>query len=135
MGKHDALSYVKDYFYDNHYSFNIQLCDIFLMKYNRKFDITMSSGFIEHFIGEQQKSLCDIHKKYSKKYIICVVPFADKKCIEFFKSAECKRRYGFQKPLNAMELRKCFEDDKWKEIHSEVYYERNPLLIGIYRRR
>ena len=76
-----------------------------------------------------------IHKELSKRYIVCIVPHANEENIKFSKSAYCINHYGYEKPLTEDELDKLFIDKDFKKIHSELYYKKDKLLIGIYERR
>ena len=125
---------MRDYFWDNMYEFNIQHADIFLLDLKDKFDIVMSSGLIEHFKGAELKRMIAVHKKYSRKYICFIVPHACDYEIEFAKSKECKRKYGYQKPFTTKELYSAVVDKNWEDAMFRVFYN-DRLLVGIFRRK
>jgi len=128
-----ACHYMRDYFWDCGYEFDIKMADIFLLKVERQYELSMSSGLIEHFQGDILEDIINIHKQFSKKYVCFIVPHACEYEIEFAKSAECKKQYGFQKPFTTQELDRIVVDDSWEKVHSEVFYN-DRLLIGVYKK-
>lgn len=134
-----ACGYIEKYFRDCDYTCNAIQSDIFdfverYMNYKWKYGIVLSSGLIEHFKDKGQSYLCNIHKKYSRKYIVCIVPFANEENMKFAQSEYCRNNYGYEKPMTEQELDALFVDDKFKKIHSERFYKKDKLLIGIYQR-
>lgn len=128
-----ACIYIRDYFWDIGYPFDIEFADVFILKPKREYDMSMSSGLIEHFHGDKLKELINIHKKYSRKYLCLIVPHSCPYEIEFAKSEKCKRLYGFQRPFTESGLDDIVLDSEWKKHYNEVYYN-DRLLLSIYRR-
>jgi 2-polyprenyl-3-methyl-5-hydroxy-6-metoxy-1,4-benzoquinol methylase len=134
-----AICYMIDYYNDmgvKENEYRLLKGDIFHYggRYNNKFDIVLSSGLIEHFKGSRLKEICNIHKLLSEKYIIVVVPYDNERNRTFSLTDECKKKYGYQKPMNEKELDLLFTDSNFKKVHSEKYYKGDKLLIGIYER-
>ena len=134
-----AIRFMLDYYNDMKLKpcdYRLHLCDIFHIggRYQNVFDMVLSSGLIEHFKGGRLREICNIHKLFSSGYIVVVVPADNEKSRTFSESAECKKKYGYQKPMTEKELDDLFVDHEFKKVHSERYYKNDKLLIGIYRR-
>jgi len=130
-----ACNYIREYFIDNGYYFDIKYADIFVHTKDYTADLVMSSGLIEHFKGDKLREIVDIHKKMSNKYVAIIVPNATKENIEFSATEKCKRQYGYQKPISEDELNSMVTDKNWERVYSKVFYKNDKLLIGIYKRK
>jgi ubiquinone/menaquinone biosynthesis C-methylase UbiE len=134
-----AIRYMLDYYNDmglDEKEYRLLKGDIFHFGgwYKNRFDIALSSGLIEHFQGARLKELCNIHKLFSEKYVIVIVPYDNEKNRIFSASNECKKKYGYQKPMNEKELDNLFIDSSFKKVYTGKFYKGDKLLIGIYRR-
>jgi len=80
--------------------------DVFSHKMNKKYDLVMSDGLIEHFKGEKQKKLLQIHKNASKKYVIVFAPKPSLpyNAMRWAMKATGTWNFGYEKPLTMSEL-------------------------------
>lgn len=133
-----AIEYMNRYFKSKFKPFEFCLIqdDIFKLDMEKDFfDTVISSGLIEHFKNGKLKELCEIHKQLSNNFVVVIVPADNKKNNKFSDSNECKRKYGYQKPMDEKELDFLFIDDIFKKVHSERFYKDGKLLISIYQRK
>jgi len=88
--------------------------DLFRFKPQEKFDIAHSEGLIEHFLGERQNKIIEVHKNCVKKdgLIIISVP----RPVWYYKIAKWllekvnKWPFGFEKAMNKNDLKKALEN-------------------------
>ncbi len=89
--------------------------DIMDFRVNKRFDVVHSHGLLEHFSGEERRSVFYTHKLHTRKggWLICLVP-----CPDIF--YHIKRWYlekmgqwifGFEEPIHTKEFIHLFTDE------------------------
>jgi len=133
-----AIMYMTEYLNDNAIS-NYQLHKVSILSFanivvDKKYDIVMSSGLIEHFKDKELKELCNIHKQFSNKYVVIIVPADNPENNAEALTEKHIKRYGYEKPMNEKNLDNLFIDSNFSHVHSERFYKNGKLLIAIYER-
>lgn len=76
----------------------------------QKYDIVFSSGVVEHFKDEELPLAIEAHAKYSREYIVIVVPsdtvFNKRRSV----SLQNIQRYGYQKPISQRQMERLFKE-------------------------
>jgi len=109
--------------------------DLFRFNPNKKFDIVFSEGLIEHFVGEKQKKMIEVHKKCVKKngFIIITVPRPAwyYKIQKWYSEKRKKWLCGFERAMNKFELKTVLENARLKVIEFVEYKKYSFALAKI----
>lgn len=77
---------------------------------SQKYDIVFSSGVVEHFKDELLPLAIEAHAKYSREYIIVVVPSDTIFNKRRSASLQNIQRYGYQKPISPKQMEMLFNE-------------------------
>lgn len=86
--------------------------DLFDLHHDKKYDLVISSGLLEHFKGEELLTCLNAHKYLAKKngYIVIIAPsdtwFNAKRCHD----PENIKLYGYWRPISKEKMLQLFND-------------------------
>jgi cyclopropane fatty-acyl-phospholipid synthase-like methyltransferase len=107
--------------------------DLFRFKPQEKFDIVHSEGLIEHFLGDKQKKIIEVHKNCVKKDGLIIItvprPVWYYKIVKWILEKINKWPFGFEKAMNKYELKEVLEDGGLKVLEI-LHYSRYSFALA-----
>lgn len=114
-----------------------------LKKLKNKFDIAMSWGLVEHFVGNDRKKVFDLHFQLTRPGGICVISLPNRYCppYQFFMKLSKflgKWRSGIEVPFTKNEIKNLIKRNRvedWSICTSSLIESINRCFLGILRRQ
>lgn len=114
----NALKVARNNFKSRGLDVEFKMADLFKLDIRKKFDIVHSEGLIEHFKGEEQKKVVDVHKKLLKKggFLVISVPRPSMlyRIWRFYKEKRNDWPFGYEKAMTKEDLRKVLKASGFK---------------------
>jgi len=92
--------------------------DLFDLRHNKKYDLVVSSGLLEHFKDKELLNCLNAHKYLAKKnkYVVIIAPtdtcFNEKRC----HNPDNIKLYGYWRPINKEKMMRLFEEVKLSPV-------------------
>jgi len=117
-----AMEIAHNLFKDYSASVDFILADIFNLNLKKHFDIVFSSGLVEHFSGQRQIGIINIHQKYSRDIVFTIVPASP-----HYNNIRCRyikniNKYGWEKPISLKQMRQLFVKNQLKILTNRRFY-------------
>ncbi len=75
----------------------------------KKYDIVFSSGVVEHFRDEELPLAIEAHARYSREYVVIVVPSDTAFNKRSSVLPQNIKLYGYEKPMSSRQMKRLFE--------------------------